>query len=649
MTLTVDQAFQFALAQQQAGQFATAEGIYRQIVAQHPLHADAWYRLGAISLTFGRAEEALEQLSRAIAIAPSRLEFHCDLGVANSALGRTEAAVACFRHVLSVQPALPQIHCNLGNALTALGDFEAAIASYDRALALQPNFAEAHNNLGNVFLRQGRLKEAAAHFHRAATLRPDLAEALCNLGDMLTQLGRAPEAIPWLRRGVELRPNLADAHHLLGNALTADKQHTEAIACYRRAIELRQHFVEAHCNLGAALFHLDRVEEATASFERALALRPACDGALANLGSVALRHGRFDDAERDFRAALAANPQFAEGHWNLSLVLLLRGRFEEGWREHEWRFRTRIPMSMPRDFQQATWDGAPMPGQTLLLHAEQGYGDAIQFIRYLPLVRERAQAGRIVVECQPALTRLLAQFAGPDTVIVARQRWDAAALPPFDRHVPLLSLPLVLGKFDPLTVAGPYLSADTELRAPWRERLGPACGLRVGIAWAGNPEHREDRRRSIPLETLRPLLRCDLATFYSLQIDPRAPSDVDLIDLTTHMRDFADTAALMAELDLVITVDTAAAHLAGALGLPVWLLLPFVPDWRWGLEREETPWYSTMRLFRQPRAGDWESVVQRVVDALRSYPDSPVRAGSQTPAPRSVHLPLVTRPPRAGS
>jgi hypothetical protein len=252
-----------------------------------------------------------------------------------------------------------------------------------------------------------------------------------------------------------------------------------------------------------------------------------------------------------------------------------------------------------------------------LLHAEQGVGDAIQFLRYVPMAVERARAARVILECPSSLTRLIAQSGEWGAEIIARQSWDGAGLPAFGLHLPLLSLPFALGVYEPLRMPQPYLRASPEARYACRSLLA-ADGFRVGLVWAGNPRHQEDRRRSMAFEQLLPLLRVPNVHFYSLQIEPRSPADAVVSDLAPHLTDFAETAAMVSELDLVICVDTAVAHLAGALGRPVWTLLPFVPDWRWGLEREDATWYPTMRLFRQRKAGDWEDVIRRVSEALRA-------------------------------
>jgi len=540
--------FQAALAHHQAGRFAEAEALYRQLLAAQPQHADTLHLLGVLAAGTGRSEEGVALISQAIALLPGVAVFHSNLGVSLRRLDRLAEAVAHFRQALALDPRLVDAHMNLGEALFALGEVDESIVCSQRALELRPDFPEALDNLGNAFAEKRRF--------------------------------------------------------------------TEALACHQRAVALAPQLASAHNDLGHSLLENGRPEEAVASFQRALALQPSLVRAQGNLAVTLAAMGRVDEALALYRQALAAQPGMAEIHWNHALLSLQLGRWEEGWREYEWRWRYAGFPSRRRNFPAPQWDGAPAPGATILIHSEQGIGDAIQFMRYVPLVCERAKAARVVVECEPSLARLLTQGGEWNAEIVAREGWEGVSLPPFDLHLPLLSLPWVLKQFAPLAMPNPYLHADAELRAAWRERLG-AGGFRVGLAWAGNSKHKGDRRRSLVPGQLDPLFRVPGVELINLQV---AASDIpaSVRNLTTHIADFADTAALIAELDLVVTVDTAIAHLAGALGRPVWTLLPFVPDWRWGLGCDDTIWYPTMRLFRQGTPGRWHEVIERVAAELQT-------------------------------
>jgi len=430
------------------------------------------------------------------------------------------------------------------------------------------------------------------------------------------QAGQFAEAEAIYRQILAVQPHRADAHDLRGLCFAQMRRWDEAESCFRQAVALDPRFIDAWGHLGNVLLETNRPEEAIPCFQTALELNPSNAEASANLGLALLDTGRPEHAIASCRRALSLRPHAAPTHWTLALALLATGQFEEGWKEHEWRWQCSAFPSPPRNFSRPLWDGSSIRGGAILLHAEQGFGDAIQFLRYVPLVRERAPESRIILECPPELLRLVESSGDWGVELVARKSWDENTLPPFDFHAPLLSLPWILRRFEPLRTAAPYLHADPVLRDGWRVRIGKSTGLRIGIAWAGRFTHRHDRRRSIPFEELPPLLHLPGVSCYSLQIEPRPPSSANLIDFTPHVADFADTAALISELDLIVSADTAVAHLAGALGRPVWTLLPLVADWRWNLEREDTPWYPTMRLFRQRVVGDWRDVIQRVVAEL---------------------------------
>jgi tetratricopeptide (TPR) repeat protein len=556
-TITVEQALQLASTYQSMGQSETAAALYRQVVNAQPAQHAAWHQLGMLALNGGRYTEALELMSKAVAQCPTQALYHAGLGVAQ-------------RQLQQLAP---------------------AIASYQRALAADPDLAEVHSNLGEVLAYSGRISEAIASCERAVQLRPDYPDALNNLGLALAQ----------------------------------DGQHQAAFAAFERARTLQPNSPATHNNVGRMLQKIGQWSESIAAFDQAIALRPSYAQAHANRGASLLAKGEWEAALSALRSATEYRPDFADAWWNIAFLNLLQGHFEEGWQLFEWRLRSRGFAAHRKEFSVPPWTGEKAPKQTILVHAEQGFGDTIQFLRYLPLVRKHSGAANILLECQPELLRLIkgTKRAGVE-VIAAPRGADATSVPEFDRHIPLLSVPLAVKQFEPLPMDKPYLRAEAKSCTVWRKRLGKAKGLRVGLAWSGRKTHEGDRERSIAPERLLPLLRTPGMRFYSLQIDangnlPATLAEAGLHDLTAEITDFADTAAIMSELDLVITVDTAAAHLAGALGCAVWTLLPFVPDWRWGLEREDTPWYPTMRLFRQKAAGDWDEVIQRVAEALPHF------------------------------
>jgi len=536
-------------------------------------------------------------------------------GIDRHRAGDLTGAEAIYRHVLAQHPNHADALHLAGLVAIVKGCYAEAIDLMTKAVAQRPGEAAFHSNLGEAYRRLGQFGEALASLNRALELQPNLPEAHLNLAETLCDAGRLDEAIASAQQAITLRSRFAQALNCLGRAYAQKGRRDDAIACYRRAVECDSNFPEALCNLGGALVEAEAWDDAIASLQQALTLRPAYATAFCSLGVAWRGKGDFGQAARCYRQAIALSPDSAFAHWNLATLLLMLGQFEEGWKEFEWRLRGSFFTSPRRPFTAPRWDGSPAPGETILIHAEQGFGDAIQFMRYVPLVQQRAQAARVVVECPRELTRLLGHNDGWTAEVVARDGWDGGALPPFDRHLHMLSLPWVLRCFEPLPMRAAYLRADDELRAAWRERL-PA-GFRVGLAWAGTATHTDDARRSLEVGKLTPLLRVAGVVFISLQVKSSAQAP-GVCDWTEHIRDFADTAALIAELDLVIAVDTAVVHLAGALGRPVWTLLAALPDWRWGLEREDTPWYPTMRLFRQQTAGDWDEVMARVAVELEA-------------------------------
>jgi tetratricopeptide (TPR) repeat protein len=522
--------------------------------------------------------------------------------------GSLDEAEAMLRRVLDRAPNRAWAWFLLGRVRYAKGDGDAAIDLLRKAVALDPKLAPAYNDLGIFLLHQGRLEEAEACCRRAVELDGRLAECMTNLGAVLAARGRLEDASSW----------------------------------YARAIAADGQSAPAHNNLGAALVKLDRPDEAEALHRRAIALKPDFPDAHYNLGVALHDQGRFADALACYDKAVVLKPELVDARWNRAFSLLLAGNYADGWREHEWRWRRKE--QPPRSFPQPLWHGEPLEGRSILLHAEQGIGDTLQFMRYVPLVV--ARGARVVLQVQrPALRLAAVTFQGmtqegttqegttqegTTQEGMAQVIGDGDVPPPFDLHCPLLSLPLAFGTtLDAVPAEVPYLAADPVAVARWRERLATAAGLKVGLVWAGSPQHKNDRNRSIAFDRLAPLFAIRSISWFSLQVGERAGDLAGLAagavtDLSPALSDFSETAAAVAALDLVIVVDTAVAHLAGALGKPVWIMLPHVADWRWLIGRDDSPWYPTARLFRQPARGDWESVALCVRRALEE------RAGVST-------------------
>ncbi|HXE56261.1 MAG TPA: tetratricopeptide repeat protein [Tepidisphaeraceae bacterium] len=463
----------------------------------------------------------------------------------------------------------------------------------------------------------GRLAEAEALYRRILAEHPDHADSLQMLGVLAHQAGHSDPGIRLLQKAIALNPNQATYHANLGVVLGATNRLDEAIVCYRRALELSPDYAEALGNLGTLLQEKDQPLEAVQLLARAAALRPGSAQAHADLGIVLRELGRLDEATAEFQGALSIQPQNPTARWSLGFTHLLKGEFKSGWPglEARWAMKGLDPR---RGFAQPSWDGSDLGGRRILLWVEQGLGDTIQFARYVPLIL--ARGGRPLIQCQPELQRLLQSMDRVQKVIGFSDESE-----PFDLHAPFMSLPrLFKTTLSTIPSEVPYLNADPQPSGTWKARLSAAGpGLKVGLVWAGSGTHKNDRRRSLALADLAPLAQVPGVRFVSLQKGPAAqqmrppPNELALLDWTESLGDLADTAALIGSLDLVITVDTAVAHLAGALAKPVWVLLPFSPDWRWMLERADSPWYPTMRLFRQPRPGDWRSVLGEIQARLR--------------------------------
>lgn len=579
----------------------------------------------------GRLEEAAEWFRHALQLKPDSPAANNNLGNILALQGRFREAVPYYRAALELQQDAPTWN-NLCNALRQLGELDEAVACGRRALAINPHYPEAHSNLGIALQAQNQLDEAVEHCRQAVHLQPNFPEAHNNLGLVLKELGRHEEAAAACRRAIELRPHFPEAYNHLGLALLAQDQAEQAAECFHQALRIRPDLVEAHVNLGTCLERMDRLDEAAAKCEDALRLRPDFAGAYSSLGAIRLRQARYDAAVSCFDEAIRLEPRMAKAHFNRGQTLLLLGNYTEGWKEYEWRWKCTDFAIRP--FRRPFWDGSPLTGKSILLHAEQGLGDTLQFIRYAALVKKQAET--VVVACQAPLIPLLSRCTAIDRLVP-----QAADYPECDTHAPLLNLPSLFGTtLDTIPRDIPYLSADEALVDHWRQELAGLHGVRVGIAWQGRPKHPLDRQRSIPLAEFAPLAQGGIHLI-SLQKGPGS-EQLDalrgrfaVLDLGRRLDDatgaFMDTAAVLTNLDLVVTADTAVAHLAGALGVPVWLALSFLPDWRWLLDREDTPWYPTMRLFRQRVPGKWDEVFARMASELH-------KTASRSPRPASVSI-----------
>jgi tetratricopeptide (TPR) repeat protein len=603
------------LGHHRAGRLAEAEACYRRMLAAHPDHADALHLLGIIAHQVRRADLAVDLIGRAIEQNERNPNYFLSRANALQELKRFDEAVASYDKTLALKADSAEAFNNRGAALKELKRFGEALASFDKAVALQPDDAEAFNNRGIALQELRRFDEALASYDRALALEPDHVDAVNNRGVVLAALRRYDEALASYDRALALKPDYANPFNGRGVALMALRRFEEALASYDRALALKPDYADAFSNRGNVLRVLKRFDEAVASYDKAVALKPEHAEAFNNRGVALQELRRFDEALASYQHAQALNPDYAEAHWNEGLLRLLTGDFDRGWIKSEWRWRFGSLASSKRSFAQPLWRGdEPVEGKTILLHSEQGLGDTIQFCRYAPLVA--ARGARVILQVDEPLRQIVSGVAGVSLCIS-----KAEAPPDFDLHCPLLSLPLAFAtRLESIPSATPYLGVPAHT-TDWEARLGPKHRPRIGLVWSGNPRHENDFNRSIRLDAMSRLFDV-AATFVSLQKDVRADDEAvlgarsDLLDLGRSLDSFSDTAALISRLDLVISVDTSVAHLAGALGRPVWMLLPYRPDWRWLLDREDCPWYPTARLFRQTDSREWQSVVERVHDAL---------------------------------
>jgi len=656
----IAQLVESAFHHQRTGNVQEAERLYRQALDIDPDYFDALHMFGLLARQVGRNDIAVELIEKALQSNRSPAALN-DLGQAYHALARLEEAVRCYqeatelkpdyvtaynnlgvvlqesgraaeaerayRQALAIRPGIAEIYCNLANALQDLGRFEEAEQACLHALTLNPDLAAAHNSLGNALQNLGRLEEAEQACLRALSIQPAYAKAYNNLGTILHALGRLAEAEQACRRAVELAPALAMAYNNLGAVLRGLSRLEESEQAFCRALALSPDHAGTLDNLAVTLKEQGRLEKAKEASLRALALDPASARAQSNLGVINMELGLFEEASQAFRRALALCPDYGDAHWNLALLNLQQGDFEEGWKGYEWRLSTRKdPHGLLRI---PPYVGSDLRGKTVFVYAEQGVGEELMFSSCLGDIA--ALADHCVFECDARLVPLFARSFPALTVIPAMGRDDAdlpADLPHMDFKLPLGSLPRYYrNSWGAFKGHVPWLAPCKDALQKWRgryEALGH--GLKVGIAWRGGLKQELSRQRSTTLSQWRDVFAVPEVHFISLQYgdcsgEIRALGEQCKIPIHSwedadQLLDMDDFAAQVAGLDLVITIDNTTAHMAGALGTPVWCLLSSVPNWRWMLDCENTPWYPAMRLFRQKSPHDWESVFYAVAGEL---------------------------------
>ena len=593
--------FEAGLRRLQAGQSAEAEQCVRSALALDPRHADSLHLMGLLCFAARRYDLAIEWFARAIRQNPGAADYFSNLGMALQRTQRLDEAIRSFDRALLLKPDQAEIWFRMGECLQQRKRSHEAIISFEKALEADPNHAGAAGGSAMLHLEEGRYEQAIASFDRLLQVWPNLAGAYKLKGFCLLQLDRPEEALAESRKGLALAP---DDVGILDN-------------------------------VGLVLQRLGRHDEALACFDSAIARDPAFPNPLFNRARSLLATLRLDEAMAALDAVIAIAPDHAKAHWNKALTQLQLGNFADGWALRE-RVRTMGGILFDRKFTQPQWRGeGPIAGRTILLHGDEGLGDTIQYVRY---VKQVAQLGaRVILQVDDPVLPLVSGIEGVATCLPR----GAPELPDFDIHCPLSALPFAFEtRLETIPSEVPYLPAPPEaLRQVWEQRLGPHDKMRIGLVWSGNPAHGDDRQRSMQLRTMCRLLDVD-ARFFSLQKEPR-PDDrltlrerPDILDFTRHLADFAETAAMLSCLDLVITVDTSVAHLAGALARPTWILLAYAPDYRWLLDRDDSPWYPTVRLFRQTAARDYGEVLDRVHRELKAHIAGLSPAGSWSPPRR---------------
>ena len=649
----VEELYAEATRAYQARDFGRAVPLYERVIALQPDHAEAYYKRGNALKDLGQLQPALASYDAAVEHRPDFPYAWCNRGVVQQSLGSYEAALASFDRAIELAPTDAVAHSNRGALLQELSRWEEALASYDRVLELNPQSAQIWFHRGGVLREMGQIEAALASFRQALQLKPDdFPECHYNCGVLLERIQQPHAALASYDKAVEFNPGFYEAHYNRAGVLKALKQPQAALAGYDRALVEKADYAEAHANRGVVLQGLGRWDEALASYDQAIVLRSdyaEChfnrgtllatrmrwDEALASYdrvlaldphsaqahcerAGVFMQTGRLEAALASFDQAVATAPDLAEAQYNRALALLLNGDYERGWLAHEWRWRNAEKLSMgDRSFTQPLWLGQePIAGKRLLMYSEQGLGDAIQFCRFAKSAADLG--GTVILEVQPDLANLLRGLDGVSQVIV-----EGSPLPEFDYRCPLMSMPLALKTtLETIPGAAGYLHNDSVKVAGWRARLGNRSRPRVGLTWSGNPKQGNDHHRSFRLASLIDHLPREL-DYVSLQKQVRTVDEellaanpwIARFDSDWH--DCSDTAALCECVDLVITVCTSVAHVSGALGRPTWVLLPFNPDWRWLVGRDDSPWYRSVKLYRQQAIGDWNGVFSRVAADLR--------------------------------
>jgi len=614
---TPEAYFKAGLRLLQAGQLAQAEQCGRQALTIDQGHADSLHLMGMLCVVSKQYDLAIEWFAMAIRQKGDVADYFVNLGMVLQRKERFDEALKSYDRALTLNPDQIEIWIRMAELLQRQQRFDEAITCFDRAVTVDGERADIWYRMGELLQQQKRVDEAILSFDQALKVKPDYREAANAAGLLYLEAKRYEEALARFTRSIELDPGQAGAYNFLSCCQWPMRRFDEALANARKAYELAPDSPEITKNVGVILQRLDRQEEALPWLDKALALRPDFPSALNDRATTLFALRRIDEAFADLDRAIALDPECPDYYWNRSLLQLLVGDFDGGWQGREWGRKSRLVSFVDRKFAEPRWFGEePIAGKTILLHSDEGLGDTIQYSRYAAMVAKLG--ARVILEVQAPLQALLTGLEGVSLCLP-----KDAELPGFDLHCPIGGLPLAFKtRLETIPAASCYLPPLPQARlSAWQERLGAHDRLRVGLVWSGNPLHYNDRNRSTGLRQMSAIFD-DRARFYSLQKDPRTEDRAtlsersDIIDHTEHLTDFVETAALISQLDLVVTVDTSVAHLAAALGRPTWILLPHTPDYRWLLDRDDSPWYPSVRLFRQDDSRTYDSALARVREEL---------------------------------
>lgn len=621
----VDALHLLGVAHCQNREFESALPLFDQVIHLKPDFAEVYNNQGKAFKSLDRLDEAAAAFVRATELAPKMAEAWTNLGRIKRRQGDINGSIAAYQSALEAGSGDAEAHHFLGVTLKDAGRADEAIAAYRKAIELKPDYAEAMNNLAAALRDRGDLKGAIEVYERAVSVKPDFAAAMTNLGNVLQEAGRLEEAIKLHRRAIELQPELVEAHNNLGALFMGEERADEAVECFEAALKHNPNFAPAWSNLGNIRVSQERIEDARHCYAEALRVKPDFVEALTNLGNLLQDFVSLEEGLASYNRALTINPKFAGARFGRALVTLMMGDLKTGFEEYEsrWEGSDQAKKVKPPKFPFPQWKGETPPANgRIIIYYEQGFGDTLQFCRYAPLLLEKF--GHVTFVVQNELYRLIQQSMGDRVRVVPGEHAQAVVREPYHYHCPAMSLALAFGTtVQTVPALTPYLFAGEASATRWREYFAKETRPRVGIVWYGSRGFRGDRYRSIPLEAFAPLLEHEDVAWVSLQkVRPDGPASelaARLIDPMEEVRDFADTAALMSELDLVICVDTGVAHLAGALGRPVWMLNRFNSEWRWMRGRKDSPWYPTMRLFNQDKPAIWEPVLKEAARVLPAW------------------------------